>query len=396
MSGEILQFWGLVAAVSVVALGLLVVPLVRRQTAVAAAREIYDINVYKDQLLEIERDLDRRLLDETQAEAARLEIKHRMLAAAEHIEGSQEKAGDAAPSSNLGLIAVIVLALPAAALALYLNLGRLGVPDQPLADRPNPTRVAGKAAATDMSSVIEKLKNRLQADPDDLRGWMLLGRSYMSLGRYGDSAESYGRAYGLSGEDGEIGAEYAEALSLAANSVITPEARDIFRDVFAADPRSAKARFYLAMYKAQDGDTRGALQGWVDLAAISAPDAPWMGVLNSQIARAGKEIGIDPQTIEPSPEARAMALTAAPAMPQMTPAPDASAPGPSRADVEAAGDMSGEDRNAMIRSMVKRLADRLQENPGDKQGWQRLERAYRVLGETAKADEAAAHIAKLP
>jgi len=72
------------------------------------------------------------------------------------------------------------------------------------------------------------------------------------------------------------------------------------------------------------------------------------------------------------------------------------APAPTNADVRAAMGMSEGDRNKMIRSMVERLAAKMKENPEDKDGWVRLERAYRVLGETARADEAAAGAAKLP
>jgi len=400
MSGETLQLWGLVAAVTIITLAILIAPLVRRRAAAQAAREVYDINVYKDQLEEIDRDLDRRLMDEPQAAAARVEIKRRMLSAASKVDASQEtKSGDT-PSSNLVMIVVVALVLPAAALATYFHLGRPGQPDLPFAERPAPTRLAADTKNSELSSVTEQLKTRLQREPGDLRGWMLLGRSYMSLSQFSDAAEAYGRAYGLSGEDGEIGSEYAEALSLAANSVITPLAFGIFRDGLAADPFNAKARFYLAMKKAQDGDIQGALQGWIDLAALSDPDAPWMPVLSAQIARAGQEIGIDPQSMEPSPAVKILAASIPQATPQMTPVPQRSAPvagpGPSRADVEAASEMSSEDRNAMIRSMVERLANRLKDEPGDKTGWQRLERAYRVLGETAKADEAAAAAAKLP
>ena len=396
MSGEILQFWGLVAAVSIVSLGVLVAPLVRRVESTTAVREDYDINVYKDQLDEIERDLDRGLLDEAQADAARIEIKRRMLTVADQAEvakkGLVSDRTTSGLSSNLGLIAVVVVALPAAAFALYLHLGRMGQPDQPLASRPTQSQMASEPDQSGLRSVTEQLAKKLEANPDDMRGWMLLGRSFISLGQFTDAAGAYGRAYGLSGQDAEIGAEYAEALSLAANSTIT----GVARDVLAADPLNAKARFYLSMAKAQDGDTRGALQGWVDLLAISPSDAPWYGIVSQQVARAGQELGIDLATVQPSPGMAALADEARKQRPQTMPVPDASAPGPSQADVEAAGEMSGEDRTAMIRSMVERLAERLKDNPDDKAGWQRLERAYRVLGETEKADEAAANLAKLP
>ena len=62
----------------------------------------------------------------------------------------------------------------------------------------------------------------------------------------------------------------------------------------------------------------------------------------------------------------------------------------------AAGQMSNQDRQAFIRSMVERLAGRLAENPNDPEGWQRLIRAYEVLGETAKAAEAKAKLKALP
>ena len=400
MSGETLQLWGLVAAVSVISLGVLVVPLVRREKTVTAVREVYDINVYKDQLEEIERDLDRGLLDEAQANAARIEIKRRMLAAADQAEvAKKNQVSDRSTfglASNLGLVSVVVLALPAAATALYLHLGRPGQPDLPFAARPGQTQVASKPDQSGLRSATEQLAKKLETNPDDLRGWMLLGRSFMSLSQFGDAAGAYGRAYDISGQEAEIGAEYAEALSLAANSKITDLARNIFSDALAVDPLNAKARFYLAMAKAQDDDTEGALQGWVDLLAISPSDAPWYGVVSQHVTRAGQELGIDPATVQPSSGMAALADQARRLRAESTPVPDASTPGPSRADVEAAGEMSEDDRMAMIRSMVQRLAERLKDNPNDKVGWQRLERAYRVLGETAKADEAAANLAKLP
>ncbi|MFB3134375.1 MAG: hypothetical protein ACE1Y3_01430 [Rhodospirillales bacterium] len=136
---------------------------------------------------------------------------------------------------------------------------------------------------------------------------------------------------------------------------------------------------------------RGALQEWVDLRVLSPPDAPWGPVLQQQIKTAARALGIDPATEEPSPGAVALAGARAPFRGPAPGAPPAATPaGPSRADREAAARMSDEERAAMIRSMVQRLADRLAENPGDREGWLRLARAYEVLGETEKAGEARA------
>ncbi len=119
--------------------------------------------------------------------------------------------------------------------------------------------------------------------------------------------------------------------------------------------------------------------------------APWGPVLRQQIERAARALDIDPATVKPSPGAAAL-VAARPGAREPPPgAPPATTPaGPGRADVEAAARMSDEERAAMIRSMVKRLADRLEENPGDREGWLRLARAYEVLGEAEKAGEARA------
>ena len=138
----------------------------------------------------------------------------------------------------------------------------------------------------------------------------------------------------------------------------------------------------MALYSAQRGDVKAALRGWVDLRAVSPPNSPWLPVVNQQIARAARELGVDPASLEPSAEVRALVGAAA-------------LPGPGQADMDAAAALSGPEREAMVRSMVDRLASRLEAEPGDLAGWQRLARAYDVLGETEKANDARARIEAL-
>jgi cytochrome c-type biogenesis protein CcmH len=116
--------------------------------------------------------------------------------------------------------------------------------------------------------------------------------------------------------------------------------------------------------------------------AVSPPDSPWLRVVNQQIARAAEELGVDPASVKPSAEAKALAEAAA-------------FPAPSRAEMDAAAKMSDQERDAMVRSMVERLASRLETAPDDLAGWQRLARAYEVLGETEKAKDARARIEAL-
>ena len=286
--------------------------------------------------------------------------------------------------------ALIAVAVPVGAVALYLNVGSPGVPDQPLAER-RATAGASQGASQDggnaasMEQLAEGLAGRLRENPDDLNGWQLLGRSYVEMQRYAEAADAYRRALEVGGERPDIVADYAEALVFAAGAVVTPEALDIFTALAEADRLNPIARYYLGLAQAQKGDVRGALQAWVDLRAISPPPAPWLAAVERQIAAAARGLGIDAAEIAPSPAVRELATSVPGASP---PARQAESPGPTRDDMEAAAEMSAAERADMIRGMVDRLARRLEEEPDDVEGWRRLARAYEVLGEKEKAAEA--------
>lgn len=377
--------WIAALVLTAATLALLVVPLLRRDAASVPARSEFDMAVYRDQLAEVDRDLERGLLDPEQADAARLEVKRRMLAAAG--EPSTSRSGPRAgsfrsrrPVVSLILVSVIV---PAAAFGLYLVLGMPRIPDQPLAARRLPVETAESPAGGAISSqmtmeeAVARLASRLEANPEDLRGWLLLGRSYLSMERYPDAVEAYGRAFRLAPGRADVASAYGEALVAAAGGEVTFDAKEAFSAAAAQDPLDPRARYYLALHGAQQGDAKSALQGWVDLVAISPPDSPWLRVVNQQIARAAEELGVDAASIKPSAEAQALAEAAA-------------FPAPSQADRDAAAAMSEQERETMVRSMVDRLASRLEAEPEDLAGWQRLARAYEVLGEAEKAKEARA------
>jgi cytochrome c-type biogenesis protein CcmH len=369
--------WIAAAALTVATLGLLLAPLLRRREPPPARAE-FDLAVFRDQLAEVDRDLERGLLDTEQAEAARIEVERRMLAAADETALAPPEPRQRRGGLVFAFLAIVVV--PTGAFGLYLSLGTPGIPDQPWAAGNTPAPVAAGAAT--METAVASLVERLRANPDNADGWILLGRSYVTMDRYAEAAEAFRRALRLNGADPDLAAAYGEALVAAAGGQVTPNARQAFQSAFDAAPDNPKARYYLALHRAQQGDLNGALQGWVDLAAIAPADVPWLPIVHQQITRAAAELGIDPATIEPSPEARAAQTRA--------PAGEAAPRGPTRADMEAAAGMSAEDRDQMIRSMVERLAARLEDQPDDREGWLRLARAYEVLGEPDKARDALA------
>jgi cytochrome c-type biogenesis protein CcmH len=372
------------------ALALLLAPLLWRRRG-PPARDAYNLAVYRDQLAEVERDLGRGLLTAEQAEAARTEIGRRILALdPAHV--------DIAAVSNAPAVAMLaVLLLPLAALVLYWQLGSPTLPDEPLAERhaaPSDA-VAGASGHVDISQAIAKLAAHLKTQPEDLTGWLLLGRSDIEIGHYQEAADAYQHAEDLSGHRADIAGDRGEALVLAARGTVTPAAREAFETALKDPENAPRSRYYLALAQMQQGDVAAALKGWRALAADAPKDAAWLPLVRRQIAAATAQLA-------GAPEAKKEGAGKEDSGKQDTgkQAEQAPEPGmPSGAAVAAAeqsvAGATPAERQAMIDTMVGRLAARLEQHPDDVEGWSRLGRSYMVLGQPEKAREAYARALKL-
>lgn len=322
-------------------------PLLRRQ-APPRPRAEHDVEIYRDQLAEIERDRDRGMVSGDQLEAARAEIGRRLLAA--DAARREPAARRDAPPTRAILAAVLAGVLPLAAGGLYLWQGAPllsggSASESAAASEPRPAE-----READMATLVARLAERMEERPDDIRGWRLLGRSLASLGRYDEAARAYGRATALLPADADLRSLRAAALTAANAGTVTPEAEQGFAAALRIDPGEPRAGFYLGLAALQKGDRDGALARWRALEAASPEGAEWLPMLRRRIASL--------------------------------------APGPTREDVDAARQMAPEERAAMIRGMVESLALRLEEEPDDAEGWARLARSYRVLGEAEKERDA--------
>jgi cytochrome c-type biogenesis protein CcmH len=390
-----IAFWLAITVLTALVMALVVFPLLRRGVSGTPDRAAYDLTVYQDQLAEIDRDIERGLVPADHAEAARIEIKRRMLSAGATAPGQGQEPGPQPGRRSRRspvLATVLAVMVPLVALGLYWDLGHPDGGGQPMV-------VSGpQGQSLTMEEAVAQLQRRLDADPANLEGWLLLGRSYLSLGRPAEAVVAYRTAAALSGQRPDIIADYGEALVAADQGRVLPMASSLFNRALAADPSDTKARYYIALGKAQQGDLEGALQDWTDVLALSPADAPWVPAVREQVDRAAMNLGIDPGRVQPSAEVRALA-SAGPASgpaPGLAPSPvptpriTPDGPGPTEDDVAAAEQMSAEDRAAMVRSMVDRLAARLKDDPDNVEGWLRLAGAYEVIGQPDKAREARA------
>ena len=371
-------FWAVVVGLSALAVGLLARPLLRRPGE-AAPRAAYDVEVFRDQLNEIEHTAERGEIGAEQAAAARTEIERRLLAAAAaaSAEPAVRDAGQAAPHRAVtwGLALALAIAIPAAAIGVYLELGAPGVPSLPFAERPE----APPEFVEDKGGLAGRLAQRLAQYPNDRDGWLLLARTYGQLGRFEKAAETYRLAIARGFDGADTQSALGEVLAAGAGGAIGPEARRAFAAALEHNPEDPRARYYAGLALVQDDRLRDAIDLWVDLLRQATADAPWRPLVARQVREAAARLGIEP----PEPAG----------VPGTAPAPET--PGPSAAEVESAGRMSPDERAAFIRSMVERLAARLEAEPGDFQGWLRLARAYTVLGEPAEAGAALSRAGEL-
>lgn len=361
-------FW-ILAAVLTAAVLLLIVPPLLRSGAAAPDREAFDREVYRDQLDELERDRARGLINDAQAEAAKAEIARRMLATAEK---GAAAATPAPPRSARVLAVLLALVLPLGALSVYGLYGRPDLPAQPLASR-NLEQERGGPPKTVLAA-MDKLKAQLAENPNDLQGWLILGQAYAKMGRNADAADALRHAVALNKDDVELQGLFGETLVSANDGMVPEEAVKAFDAVLAKEPKDPRARFFAALARYQAGDRKDALDRWSALMAESPADAPWVPVLRDQIRDAAIALDLDPGKVTPQP------LPA-----EQKPA----GPVAQGQNGQAGQAGEGQSQDEMIRGMVAGLAARLDADPSDVDGWLKLARSYGVLGEPAKALEAA-------
>jgi len=198
--------WLILAGLTAIVLFFLLRPLTSSGGA-APVREAFDAAVYRDQLEEIESDRARGLIGDAEAEAARLEVARRLLATDSKMAESDNEPKVAKPA-RLALIGV-ALALPLAAVSLYLVYGSPRLPDQPLA-----ARLQDPAAETNIAALVARVEARLRAHPDEGEGWDVIAPVYLSARRYSDAAEAYRQAIRLLGASAQRLSGYGEALVL--------------------------------------------------------------------------------------------------------------------------------------------------------------------------------------
>lgn len=354
-------FWIFAAFLTFVAALCVLVPLWRVQPRSVSNIE-YDKALYKARVVEIEKDVSLGRLTPEAAKTAISEEGRKLISLADFDgqTGKNKPSGKwfVRMAQSYGLVF-----LPLAAIGIYLSLGNPEMPDAGLA-----SRLSVPPEQQSIDDLVARAEAHLSKNPQDVRGWAVLAPVYSRLGRAQDALNAWSSVYRLAPQTPEIRATLGESMIAAANGVVTSEARQLFEAELKANSASAKARFYLAMAFGQEGKHKQAVAAWQELIKGGSNESPWMEAAQEFMAQSAKAANI-----EVSPGIA----------------------GPSQEQVEAASEMTAEDRNEMISGMVAGLAERLEAEPDNKQGWQQLIRSYKVLGRNSDAELAIANASEV-
>ncbi|WP_375458397.1 c-type cytochrome biogenesis protein CcmI [uncultured Enterovirga sp.] len=306
-------------------------------TSAAPSSEVgSDVPFYRNQLAEIDRDQARGTLAAAEAEAARIESSRRLLRASAEAPSTVDATSEPALRRRRTASALALSIVPITGLAIYGGLGSPQLPAQPVS-----ARVAAAPTAPtlpkEVASALARIEEHLAANAGDARGWDVLAPIYLRAGRFDDAARAYAQARKSGGDTVERLLGEGEARVSAAEGVVEDDSRALFKRTLELDASMPAARYYLTLAAEQQGDGEAARAGYRALLADAKPDAPWVSLVRSRLARLEGQ---------PSPSA---------GLPPHSVTPD-------------------------IAAMVSGLDDRLAANGGSEAEWSRLVRSFVVLG----------------
>jgi cytochrome c-type biogenesis protein CcmH len=358
-------FWISAAVLTVVATLLVLLPLTRRVQSSVSDNQ-YDVEVYRDQLRELDADEKRGLIDPASSEQARAEIGRRLLKSAKAVEDDKATVRPTKSATREWFTLATVLAIPLISWGIYAKTGSPDLPAQPLAER-----LAKPADQSTPAELIARAEAHLTLNPDDGQGWEVLAPIYLRLGRPADAVTAYRHAIRLNGDSAARQLGLGQAMAAAADGKITPEAEAVFKHVLELDPSDMRPQFYIIDGWMQQGRLPEARDLIRKLLAEAPADVPWRDQAQAALTRLDQEIAGDAPDVS-----------------------DVEKTGPDASQVEAAAGMNNQDRAAMIEGMVANLAEKLNQSPDDIEGWERLVRSYVVLNRPNDALDALARARK--
>ena len=242
-----------------------------------------NIAVYRDQLHELKADLENGLVSNDQFEQDSEEIQRRLL------EDTASTVQKTKANRQLGRSTayVIALAIPVIAVALYLNLGTpQGISSAATRAPENVGTGRPERSQQQIDANIQKLADKLKANPSDPAGWIMLARSYSSMGRFGEAVGAYAKATELNSKDADLWAEYAFATAMANDRKLEGRAVELINQALKVDPENAKALQLSGTAAFEAKDYKKAIEIWQRVLAKVSPGSEEAQAITERINEA--------------------------------------------------------------------------------------------------------------
>jgi cytochrome c-type biogenesis protein CcmH len=283
------MFWVIAGLLMAGALAFVVPPLLggRRRKAGPGSREQANVEILRDQLRELDADLAAGTISRDQFDQARREIEQRVLedAAAAPTE---------APAPGHGrIVAVVVgIAIPVLAVAIYLVLGSPQALDPKVAAARPAQEQAHEITPEQIAAMVEKLAQRMKANPENVEGWVMLARSYNAMQRFPEAAQAYAQAIQRLPNNAQLLADYADALAMVQGRSLEGEPEKLIQRALEADPNNLKALLLAGTVAFDRQDFKQAVSHWQKAQGMVPPESDIARAIGDSIAEARQKGGV--------------------------------------------------------------------------------------------------------
>ena len=266
-----------------------VLPPLLEQTENRRRDEVRDANVlvYQDQVQELEADLQNGLISEAQHQQDKDELERRLL---EDVGASKNtrSSPSASPLATRKLAYCVGALIPLGAIAVYLTVGnpKALTGQVTTASSPPFAGQTGEMTEQQIEANVEKLARRLEQNPNDAQGWIMLGRSYAGMNRFADAATAYEHATKLRGNDARVWADYGEALAMANGRQMAGKPLEAVNHALQLDPKNQEALVLAGSAAFQTGDYQKAIDFWQRLLPQLPAGSEMAKSVSDQIAKA--------------------------------------------------------------------------------------------------------------
>jgi len=280
---------------ALVAMSFVAVPLLRkRKTSAAPAQDAANVAIYADQLVELDKDLNNGLITQAQFDHAKPELERRLL---QDVSADVTPAPAATQQTSRWVGIILSVLIPIVAVSVYFLIGKPEALDASVAQRTeDPQR-------QQVEAMLPQIEQRLKEQPDDIAAWTMLGRVMMSLQRFPEAADAYGKIAEITPKSAQAFADYADALGMAQDQKLAGKPTQMIAQALKLDPKNQKALYLSGFAAIEAGNNQAAIAQWEKLLAELPPEQKGVEKLRAQIAELRQQAGLPQAAVMEKPTA---------------------------------------------------------------------------------------------